>query len=184
MAALPQKNTFIHFEMEDQEASLLRSASCPANFRARKIMGRSDSVSTHDAQLLEAKPRLTLPIPARSHTSCCNLSCEQMWCSNGSPCEGSRKRMCRTLRTEAECRERLAEVCTDEETTPTHSDDLPDDEQRSPTCHETSFEDISTDGDTPPHARHTSFFSDDEEANSLQKSVSLRWADLFEDEPM
>jgi len=83
----------------------------------------------------------------------------------------------------------LAELFADDQT-PTHSDDLSDDEW-SPFGwkHPKSWEDISTDGETPTHLRPIGSFSEAE--SPAHKKVfervpaegKKRWADLFENEP-
>jgi hypothetical protein len=208
IATMPERNTFIHFQDQDAESSLERSVTCPGNFvpmtrtcgsygspnpaddeEDAATFERTESTSTANAWPVYEMRTMALPIPARSLDGSHDASCESLFRTDSDNSEAgrSRKRMCRTLRTEAECRERLAEVFADDET-PT---DLGSDDDQSPIGLKrvTSWGDASTDGETPPHLRSGSYSSEDEspaEQNVLA-NVSVqgkkRWADLFEDEP-
>lgn len=154
------------------------------------LLQKTESVSTVYAWPVYEVQSMVLPIPARTLTVNRDSSLEAMGSIDSDASEeGSRRRMCRTLRAEAECRERLAELLADDQS-PSHCGDFSDDEwSPSYSKHPTSWEDASTDGETPAHLMSDYSFSEEEEGPMRQKSVvavpgegKKRWVDLFGDE--
>lgn len=133
-------------------------------------MRRTDSTNTVYAWPLYQMRSMALPIPAVSCNDARHSSFKSF--SRSDSCTSSPKRMCRTLRTESECRERLIDALEDEETSP-GSAYLSDDSE-SPIDHthcqgKKRWADLSEDECTPAH----------QEASLQGKK---RWADLSEDE--
>jgi hypothetical protein len=121
---------------------------------------RTDSVGTTYAWPLYKMRTLTLPVPAISNNDVSNSSCKPL-CRTDSY-NASPKRMCRTLRAESECRERLADYLAVEDS-PNVSEDASDTDSLYPASpkslmHSTvtatrRWEDISDDEETPVHLK-------------------------------